>query len=86
MSRYWCPPASPIKGLAQNVHKGFGTEGARLGTFKEISKNRRFLLKKPEVLYEKLKTVSPGLILIKKKSNLHLLKILKPIILLFCND
>ena len=30
-SRYWCPPASPIK--------GFGTERARLGTFKEISKN-----------------------------------------------
>ena len=36
--RYRCSPASPIK--------GFGTKRARLGTFKEISKNCRFFPEK----------------------------------------
>ena len=34
VSRYWCPPASPIG--------GFGTERARLDIFKIISKNCHF--------------------------------------------
>ena len=38
VKRFWCPPASPIK--------GFGTERARLGTFKEISENCRFFPQK----------------------------------------
>ena len=69
---------------------GFGTERARLGTIKKISKNVVFYSKrsktssKPEVLLETLKTIIPPVILIFfYDSQVH--QIFKPIRLFFRN-
>ena len=73
----------PLNALAQNV-----PDYALLKKSQKIVvfySKREKTCSKPEVLHEKLKTVLPALIL-KKNIDLQLLKILKPIRILLCND